>query len=255
MVVGVNGVSLWVKNESKTLALKSWHLAGVDHDFQSVESELRLIFGSERLFDLTFESKKCALTCPDATLVPRRLFSESDLSQYFKLLIRDQSNRVYGFEKLEEFDCYFVWATTPALLHLCRQYFAAENITHQAVSLLKGFRQLAPSEGYAVFANLRGQKVQIAVFERQNLVFFNAFDFAKPNDLLYFILLAYKQFELNPIEIPLTLGGTLVEDSDIFRLLLRYVRPMRFPPLPPDFQVPEAAKSLPAHYWYDLSLV
>ncbi len=255
MVVGLQGVSLLVKNNSKILALKSWQISGTDKGFQSVDSELRRIFGSEQLLELPFDSKICALSSPASTLVPRRLFHKQNLGQYFKLLLRTEGERTYGFEKLEEFDCYFVWAAESGLANLCGQYFSGENIRHLAAPLLVAFQRLAPEEGYAVFANLRGQKLQIAVFERKNLVYFNAFDFTKPADLLYFILLAYKQFDLSPLEIPLTLSGTMLEDSDIFRLLLRYVRPMRFPPLPEGFQWPDEAKALPSHYWFDLATV
>ncbi|MBC7774627.1 MAG: DUF3822 family protein [Phycisphaerae bacterium] len=255
MVVGLHKVSLSIINGSKTLALKSWQLSGADQGFQALESELRTVFGSEPLLELQFDTKACALSSPESTLVPRRLFDSGNLEQYFKLLLRGGAERTYGFEKLEAFDCYLVWAAETSLMRLCGQYFSSENIRHLAAPLLRAFHALAPEEGYAVFANLYGQKVQIAVFERRNLVFFNAFDYAKPNDLLYYILLAFKQFDLNPLDIPLTLSGTLIEDSETFRLLLRYIRPMRFPPLPPGFQLPPEAKTLPAHYWFDIAMV
>jgi len=253
MVVGLHGVSLLVKNDQKILALKSWQIPGTEQSFQAVESALRGVFGSERLLDLQYNSKACALSCPASTLVPRRLFDPENLGQYFKLLLRDGPERTYGFEKLEIFDCYLVWAAETGLVQLCRHYFSSENIRHLAAPLLQSYHSLSPTEGYTVFANLRGQKVQVAVFERRNLVFFNAFDFTKPNDLLYYVLLAYKQFDLNPLDVPLTLSGTLIEDSEIFKLLLRYIRPMRFPPLAEDLQVPSEAKNLPVHYWFDLA--
>ena len=252
MVIGVNGVSLMVKNEGKILALKSWQNNSPEPDFKSVEPELRNIFGSERLLDLPYQSKTCLLACAPSTLVPRRLFEPGNLDHYFKLLLQTGTERSYGYEKIEAFDCYLVWAADQGLANLCAQYFSVKNTHHIGVSLLKNFHSLSPVDGYGVFANFRGQKVQIAVFERKNLVFFNAFDFTKPSDLLYYILLAYKQFGLNPLEIPLSLSGTLVEDSEIFRLLVRYIRPMRFPPLPTDNLLPEEAKSLPAHFWFDL---
>lgn len=253
MAVGTNGVSLLVKNGDKTLALKSWQLPGMEQGFQAIESELRTLFGSEDLLGFPFGAKSCALACQASTLVPRRLFDPAHLPQYFKLLLREAHERSYGFEKLEEFDCYLVWAAEADLVRLCGQYFLSENIGHLAAPLLRLCGQMAPAEGYAMFANLRGQTVQIAVFERKNLVLFNSFDFAKPSDLLYFILLAYKQFDLNPLEIPLTLSGTLMEDSEAFKLLFRYIRPIRFSPLPAGFQLPDEAKALPAHYWLDLS--
>lgn len=253
MVVGVNGISLWVKNREKTLALRTWNLNGTEQGFPTVESELRSIFGAEHLLGLPFETKICALGSAATTLVPRRLFDPENLDQYFRLLLQEDSTRNYGFEKLEAFDCYLVWAAEAGLMRLMEQYFHPKNITHIAGPLLRAFHERSPQEGYAVFVNLRGQSVQVAVFERRNLVFFNVFYFSKPSDLLYFILLAYKQFDLNPLDIPLTLSGTLIQDSEIYRLLLRYFRTLHFVALPAGFHLPEEARTLPPHFWFDLS--
>lgn len=253
MVLGLHGVSLMVKRDQEILALKSWIFSGADNEFHSIEAELRMIFGAESLLGYAFASKVCALACPSATLVPRRLFHADNLDHYFKLLLREGPERQYGYEKIPAFDCYLVWAAESGLIKLCGQYFQEDKIRHIAVPLLETNQGLSPESGYAVFANLRGQNVQISVFERQNLVFYNAFHFTKPSDLLYFVLLAYKQFNLDPLEIPLSLSGTLLEDSEIFRLLQRYIRPLRFPPLPAGIVLPEQAKSLPEHYWFDLT--
>lgn len=255
MVLGYHGISLVARQAEKTLALKSWQIPGGEQIFQAIEPELRQIFGAERLLEWPFKEKTCALAAPACTLVPRRLFEPENLSHYFKLLLRDNRAFHYGFEKLEPFDCYLVWAAEPGLIQLCAPYFPVDCIRHLAAPLLCAIRNLAPTEGYAVFANILGQKVQIAVLERQNLVFFNSFDYSKPSDLLYYVLLAYKQFDLNPLDIELTLSGTLIEDSEIFKLLLRYVRPMRFPPLPSGFEPPTEAKSFPGHFWFDLGSI
>ncbi|MDX1913023.1 MAG: DUF3822 family protein [Saprospiraceae bacterium] len=252
--IGTDGVSFWAKDgTNKTLALKSWQFTGYSGDPAGAENSLRQLFGAEDTLGQTFSTKICALSSPPLTLVPRRLFTPDHLAPYFKLLLRDGTAYTHGYEVLEEFDCVLIWAVSPGLYHLCRAYFADHQISHLAVPLLRAYHQLSPEEGYAVYANLRGNKVQIAVLERKNLVFFNVFEFNKPSDLLYYILLAYKQFDLNPLEITLTLSGTLMEDSDAFRLLARYIRPLRFPPLFTSGELPESAKSLPVHYWFDLS--
>lgn len=253
MIVGVNGVSLIVLNREKVLALKSWSIAGSERNYQSAESELRTIFGAEPMLGLPFQVKTCYLSSAATTLVPRRLFDPQNVEKYFKMLLQEGPGRSYGFEPLELFDCYLAWAADADLFKLCGQYFPQDGIKHLAVPLLRACTRLAPADAYAVFANLRGQRVQISVFERQNLAFFNVFEFSKPSDLLYYVLLAYKQFNLNPLETPLTLSGTVLEDSEIFKLLTRYIRPMRFPPLVPGYQWPEAADILPKHYWFDLS--
>lgn len=252
--IGTDGASFWAKDgTNKTIALKSWHITGNSGDMSGAENGLRQLFGAENTLGQPFPAKFCALSSPPVTLVPRRLFNPDHLRPYFKLLLRDETAYTHGYEVLEEFDCVLIWAVSPGLLHLCRQYFSDQQISHLAVPLLRAYHQLSPEEGYAVYANLRGNKVQIAVLERKNLVFFNVFEFNKPSDLLYYILLAYKQFDLNPLEITLTLSGTLMEDSDAFRLLARYIRPLRFPPLFKAGELPESAKTLPVHYWFDLS--
>ena len=86
-------------------------------------------------------------------------------------------------------------------------------------------------------------------------MFFNTFYFSKPSDLLYFVLLTYKQFELNPLEIPLTLSGNVLEDSEIYKLLVRYIRTLRFAELPEGFKLPEHSKNLQPHFWFDLSTI
>lgn len=252
VVAGGHHVSMSVQQGSRLLALKSWQTGAGARDYSATESDLRMIFGGEQLLEYHYANKSCALFSPAATLVPRRLFDPADLKPYFKLLTRDEGARSYGYEKIEAFDCYLVWAAEPGLFHLCQQYFPQTSIRHLAAPLLEAFRRLAPEEGYAVYANIHAPKVQIAVLERQNLVFFNVFEFNKPSDLLYFVLLAYKQFDLNPLEIPLTISGALAEDSEAFKLLNRYIKPLRFPPLPTGFQLPEQAKTLPAHFWFDL---
>jgi hypothetical protein len=249
--IGTEGASLLAKDKSnRVIALKSWQTGGNSGDS---EMHWRQLMGAEPEWSQAFSQRRCALSSPPVTLVPRRLFNPDHLAPYFKLLLREEKNLTYGYESLDEFDCVLIWAAPSALINLCRQYFADNQIIHLAAPLLRACRNLSPEEGYAVYANLRGHKVQVAVFERKNLAFFNVFDFNKPADLLYYILLVYKQFDLNPLEITLTLSGTLIEDSEVFRLLSRYIRPMRFPPLYHSCELPESAKSLPAHFWFDLS--
>lgn len=256
MVVGTDAVSLWAGDKrGHTIALKSWMFAGAQHDFEALESDLRYIFGAEELLSLPFYSKFCVLSSPPVTLIPRRLFVGERLEQYFKLLLRDTDQRVFGHEYLDSQDCFLVWAADPGLDNICRQYFDPNELGHLAAYILQSWAKNADPDGFSVFANVRGQKVQVGVFEQQNLVFFNTFDHQKPADLLYYILLAYKQFALSPTQTALVLSGTVIEDSDHFQLLARYVPMVRFMPINDGVHLPEGVHSLPPHFWFDLFTV
>lgn len=252
VVMGTEGFSLLaVARNGAIRALKSWQFANPGRDFQDAEADLRHVFGSEPVLSYPFEQVRCAFFNMNATLVPRRLFDANDLSAYFKILLRPAEYE-YRYDELPEFDCYLVYAVEPLATWMCEQYFPEAQISHLAAPLLKNLRGVARRDDSEVFLNIRNQAAQIIVFDRQNLVFYNAFQYSKPSDLLYFVLLAYDQFRLNTSELPLTVSGDLAEDTDTFRLLYRYIQQVRFLTLPEKFVLPESTDTLPAHFWYDL---
>jgi hypothetical protein len=252
-VVGCEGVSLWANDAAgETLAVRSWQFSSKEIGFQAIESELRQVLGGEKLLTMPFGTTRCAFSHPQATLVPRRLFSPDALPTYFELLVKSNAEWQYGFEELADLGCVLVWAVEPDLTKICGQYFPSENLRHLAAPLLRAWRAAASASGASIFANLRGQSVQLAVFDRQNLGFYNTFPFLKPSDLLYFVLLAYEQSGLRPLEVPLVVSGPLLEDSEIYRLLHRYVDAVRFSPLPAEVRLPDGEPSLPAHGWFDV---
>lgn len=251
VVVGTDGVSLLATGKNMAVqALKHVGFPNPERDFNDMESHLRTTFGSETLFSYSFAEVRCAFFNLNATLVPRRLFVPEDLPTYFKLLLRP-ADYEFHYDLLPEFDCCLAYAVEPAVTRMCGQYFPHAKTSHLATVLLKRWHQIAPSDDYSIFLNVRNQVVQVAVFDRQNLLLYNAFQFKKNNDLLYFALLAYEQFRLDPAKIPLTVSGNLAEDSDAFRLLYRYVRTIRFARLPENARLPNVVENLPEHFWFD----
>jgi hypothetical protein len=199
-----------------------------------------------------FATVQCAFFNLNSTLVPRRLFNAADLPAYLRLLLRPAD---YAFRSiaLPDLDCFLVYALEPDMLQMCGQYFPEARVTHLAAGLLRSWQSMASSHDYEVFLNLRHQVAQIAVFDRRNLLFYNAFTCAKPGDLLYFTLLAYDQFKLDTATVPLVIAGQMTPDSEHYRLLLRYINHIRL-------AIPTAMPPLPdnqwsAHGWVDLCSV
>ena len=252
MVVGADGIALAVMSDAgEVWALQAWNFQGSSAG--NAEQHIRMILGQEPTLQYTYAQSQWAWSEPQVTLVPRRLFNPDHLSDYFKILLRPDATFEYAFESLPVFDCFLVYAIETRLQALSAlQRSEPSAIKHLSGPLLQAFHHLADYSDHQVFVHFRFQSVQIAVFERRNLLFFNSFPFQHANDALYFILLAYEQFKLNPLELPLVLSGNLLEDSEIFRLLRRYIRTIRFAPLPSSVQLPQSAVELPAHYWFDV---
>ena len=252
ILIGTEGCSLVVFGKNAAIqALKIAHFPKPGRDFDAVETDIRQIFGSETIFSYPYAEVRCAFSNLNATLVPRRLFTPDDLPAYFKLLLRPAEYE-YHFDELPEFDCNLVYAIEPVVTRTCLQYFPQAQMVHLGTALLQNWRLIAPSDDHRVFLNTRNHTAQIAVFDRQNLLFYNAFQFEKPADLLYFVLLAYDQFRLSPEITALIVSGTVTNEPETHLQLNRYIRTVRDARLPIHTPLSEAAEGLPEQVYFDL---
>lgn len=240
-----------VNGDGKLMAFESWEYYQQLKSFEQVEREVRGLLKQETIFRLPFGQNFVAVSHPFVTLIPRRLFQHGKLPEYFQLVIKPGEYQ-YTYEELPEFDAYLVCATEKGQARLFTEFFPDARIRHLAAPILRYIRKLAAVSEHTIFVNLRAQVAQIVVLERQNLLFFNTYQFSTATDLLYYVLLAYDQFRLNPQHTPLTLAGNILKDSELFRMVYRFVREVRFATPPVDIQLPQEVETLAAHCITDL---
>lgn len=249
MIVGVDGISmLALSAEQEVLGLESIHIPQKKFDSHYFEAELNEILSTQKLLTYTFGTLHTALSVPLATLVPFRLFSPDDYPKYFHLLQPTKPATIFGHETLEEFGCQLVWGADNCFQHYYRRY----QPKHLAGKLISAFYELSDPKGHSIFTNIRGNQAQIAVFDQRILVFYNTFEFNKPSDLLYFVLLVYEQFRLQPEKSLLQLSGSLLESGEHYKMLFKYIRNIVFVAPKAAPPMPESKNALPIHYWFDL---
>lgn len=250
LIVGVDGLSVLASSaENQLLGLTAVQNTEKKAEHQYFEADLQGILREQRLLAYSFGTVRAGIFVPMATLVPNRLFSPQDCSKYFQLLQPGKQEMIYGYEELSGFDCHLVWAAPQQFQYFTNRY----QPRHLAGILIRSFHTLASANGYSIFLNIRGHYAQITVFEQRRLVFYNTFEFNKPADLLYFVLLVFDQFRLNPEQVPLHVSGALLKDSDHYNILYKYIRNLEFlTPKKPAGLLPKGENTLPDHFWFDL---
>jgi hypothetical protein len=253
MVLGVDGVSMLVTDdEGRVLRLEG-------HGFENAGSDfLRVLEAGKAALDawnasvngLSFRQRHLALFHPAVTLVPRRLFQAEALPVYFRLLL-PEGNYHYAFDALPELDCYLVYAVEPQVLELTRTFFPGLPVQHLATALLRSWRPATARLEHSVWVNVRPKHLQVMVFDRQNLQFYNTFACDNPADAAYFSLVAYEQFRLDPAQVPLHFAGWVNPDDALCSAVSRYVHDVRFATLPPGFLWPASA-GFPPHVASDV---
>lgn len=90
--------------------------------------------------------------------------------------------------------------------------------------------QLLPKDHEFLMAQVIGNDLSICHSKAGNPLFFNKFKFETKEDLLYFIILAYKELNIDRNSIPLLLYGFIEKDSPLFQTLFGFVRNVRIAP-------------------------
>ncbi len=253
LIVGMESLSWAVSDEQgNVLGLQSWQFTNENSQFQAVYPDIRMILSQEQPLSWHYAHRHVAIYNKQVTFVPRRLFRVEDRAKYFKVLLAQDTTCDQHDTWLEPFDCHMVFNTEKGLLDIMNSQFSSFQPKHLADPLLLRFLRWAAADQYAVFVNLRNQQMQVAVFDRRNLAFYNSFDCTKASDVLYYTLLAFDQFKQDPILTPLHLSGNILEDSEVYKMLYRYFRNIRFLDLPTGHALPQEAADLPAHFWFDL---
>ena len=104
-----------------------------------------------------------------------------------------------------------------------------------------------------IFANIHANTVSITVIDKGTLIFHNIFSFKTSADCLYYVLMAYKQLDVNPQKIPLYVAGELVEDAEIYQILYKYIKTIKFVSFPNFYTFGKRhKKELPANLFLDL---
>jgi Protein of unknown function (DUF3822) len=233
------------------LILKSFHF---DHQNGiSLTTKLNNVFIDDPILRESFGATRIVLTTPHFTLVPTKFFNENERRTYFNNLTELSQDVAIEADTLRNIDFKNLYTVDIQLLKQVITLFPNARIHHYMSPLILGCQHIAEHiPGHQVFANVRDGIVQLLFFDGHNLIFANSYPFKTPQDFIYFILLVYEQFKLNPENIPLSLSGALTESSELYRFAYRFIRHIQWISIPPYFQLGNQFAGVPPHFYFDI---
>jgi hypothetical protein len=75
-----------------------------------------------------------------------------------------------------------------------------------------------------VFVHIQKEHFEIIVVKNQELLLFNSFQYATPEDFIYYLLFTCEQLQLNPETINVQLIGNCMESDELFKMTYKYIR-------------------------------
>jgi hypothetical protein len=141
-------------------------------------------------------------------------------------------------------------------LQTLSEHFEEAEHEHSIANWLKYIlARKSAASGSVVYAHVQHRNLYLSVCDGQQLLFFNSFEFLAASDFLYYTLLVYQNLGLSPQTQPLYLSGELLEESEIYTLLHKYVREIQFLDAPDSLQIGAPFGLMAAHVHLDLHLL
>lgn len=214
---------------------------------------LKSVFRKDEILNLPFRKTKLAFFNHKQTLIPTRLFMENEKAAYLEKIIELLPGDVVCQDHIRPIDTQVVYALSLEEKTVLSDQMPDLQLFHGASCFLTGITKLAEyRSGKHLYVNIHEGFLHILLFENKDLLFSNIFSFHNAKDALYFLMLIFDQFSLDPETVPVYLSGQILKESEIYKLLYRYIKKIQFTGAPEYISFGAAFQQLILHQYYDL---
>jgi len=220
---------------------------------ENFKSFFRKTYLKDEILKLNFASVKVAINNSKHTLVPTIFFDENEKATYLRNMAELLPNDKVNTDDLNFIDAKNVYALNKEIEDLILESFNNIKIYHGSTALIQGVYLLADTqEDFHMYINVLNRKLNILLFEKKNLMFNNSFPFQGVSDFVYYVMLVLDQFKINPEKVPVYLCGQIMRESEVFKLLYRYIKNVDFLDAPDQLKFRSKYEALNAYKFFDL---
>jgi hypothetical protein len=164
------------------------------------------------------------------TLLPTPLFRAGDEAAYLRLHhqvdVRHETVHAYAHSGQE---LVSIFAAEKMLADWFRATYPTGTLLHQTSALLQGLvHQSEAASPRRLYLSIDHLELTIVVLRAKHPEFCNVFAFSTPEDLIYYTILVMQELQLNPDQDPVVVWGDLMHDSELFTILRKYIRHVKF---------------------------
>ena len=254
ILVGMDSLvySVYDDHTNKLLVLKSLAFSSGANENSAVGS-LKDVLKKEDLLEPLYRRVKIALAHTTSSLVPERLYNEQEKHTYLEELVHAPNKIDVASDELSPLKIRAVYGVDKSLVATLKSKFPTAHIFGIAAPFLLGCHKLIPEGAVeTAFACIHQNTFQFALFEKGDLLFYNQFSFKSSSDILYFCLLSFEQYGLDPNTVPLYISGQVTKDAEIYKLLYRYIGQITFLSTPSFIRLGRNASSVDPNFLFPL---
>ena len=242
----------------ETLVLKRFDLyPPISLDSESVyTTHFKEIWDKDPILSLSFPAVHIAFIRTHYTIIPNRLFQETNKASFLAPLKSAATiPELYQVNDLKTLEAKLIFNLPQAAIEFFESKYNSANVFYynSLTAIINGIaKEMIFLEGKHVWINVHPNILQIVLFDGQDLIFSNQFHFQTEKDFIYYVLLIFNQFKLNPEVTPLHISGQLVKESAIYKKLYHYIRYISFLKISKTHLLNNYLVEYPEYFFFDL---
>ena len=163
------------------------------------------------------------------TVVPKDLFDPARGLDYLKFNTRLLDNDLVAYDVIDGLDLVVVYLPFTNVNNWFFERFGSFTFEHTASVLLRHLMaQNSFKKSAQYMIHVHKSHFDLILWHGKNLLLCNTYSYQSPEDVLYYVLFAFEQFDLDPEQVPLYLAGAVSERDELFTLLYQYVREVSY---------------------------
>jgi len=205
------------------------------------------------LFNLKYKKVNCLITHNIATLVPNALYDEEQKKMFLKSTTNLDNLSIVLVDDLKTLESKNVFAL-PISLKAKLDYIHSNIVyNHFSSGLIENLLMQTKNQNKKqLFVHVQGSHFETIVIDEKNLIFYNSFNHHTAEDFMYYLLFVCEQLELNPETIELVIVGELDRNSNLFSLITKYVRNVKFGERKDTACYGYKLQNIPKHFYYSI---
>lgn len=234
----------------KYIALKNiWYPKPVSPELQG--DHLRNLIQTDNYLTRSFQKILFMYLSPSVVLVPDPLFQADHTETYFRFAFQPSMGDIILHRRLVSADSHVLFSLPRSLQNYLSGSFDAVQVFHQSFPLIDNALRYSKQHNTqgCVYLNAHAGFIDLMVIQSNQLKLYNCFSIRSTEDLLFFVLYLYDQFNLSQENIPLVLSGFIEFYEGADRMLAGYIRNVRRQDRDPGFSYSHSFNNLLIHQY------
>lgn len=228
--IRLNGLSFCILNRStNTIELfKHVHLEKKSTPLELLNT-LKNTFDSHDEFGLDFETVSCIYQNELSCLVSKKLFDDKHLADYLKFNSKILKTDFIGHDEIIVNGSINVYVPLMNINNYLFDTYGDFIYKHASTIFIETLLDLGSKfSEEKLYINVNNLTFEMAFIQKQELIYYNSFEFSTKEDFIYYILFTIEQLKLNPETLKTILSGAIEKDDELYAIIYKYIRYIDF---------------------------